>query len=794
MRLSYAKVFACAVAVSSIESTLASSVVVSDDTWVEGDATTTVFGSSSSVIAKNNASNNINVRFPFFRFDLSNYSEAFGSDTGLNLAIISANQGTVPTPPQSYNGAVSGGPATFVVELWGLTQRVAWSESSLTWNEASSQLVALGTGYAGQAGRGFDPTQASLLATCSVPASSVPFAWFCSSDELTAFMNERLGLNDVTLMFRRTDTNSQANWGAASKEYSDSAAEIDVGDFAPTFGARGVFGDGLGNLPSGTYVGGEPQLASVEDTTSVADNIVEADLKGRVIDTGGDNPERFCRFREQGSDTWLVRSVGIGAAGDFACSVSGLKPETTYETQTYATNAAGVEVFEDVITLTTPSANLGQPVIDSLSINSGVISGGDTLRITGNRFVIEGTQVEFGGISALTVSVVSATELSVAVPSASAVGTIDVVVITDGGISSALDYTYVAQVPDAPGEITAVAGNAEASVTWVAPASSGGATITAYTVTSFPGGAQCTTEGATSCTVSGLSNGTAYTFTVTATNSAGTSLPSDVSNTVTPSVLDSDGDGVNDDQDVFPNDPNESVDSDGDGLGDNADPNDANTDSDGDGVADGQDAFPSDAEESADADGDGLGDNADPNDANTDTDGDGVADGQDAYPSAVTTVTSGDVTLQTRPLNEASSCSATMEVSDVPDGYPGVAESGVGFGVDFSLGGCSTTTPETLTVEIDLGAAPAEGSVAYKIDADGVWTAIPGATISGSVVTYSITDNDGVLDQNGELGRIRDPMTVARPYSAPTSVPTLSGTLLGLLALVMAGLGWRRLV
>ena len=756
MRLSYAKVFAFAVAVSSIESTLASSVVVSDDTWVEGDAKTTVFGSRTSVLAKNNASSNTNVRFPFFRFDLSNYSEAFGSDTGLNLAITSANQGTVPTPPQSYNGAVSNGPATFIVELWGLTQRVAWSESSLTWNKASSQLVALGTGYAGQAGRGFNPTQASLLATCSVPASSVPFAWFCSSDELTAFMNARLGLNDVTLMFRRTDTNSQANWGAASKEYSDSAAEIDVGDFAPTFGVRGVFGDGLGNLPSGTYVGGEPQLASVEDTTSVADNIVEADLKGRVTDTGGDNPERFCRFREQGSDTWLVRSAGIGAGGDFACSVSGLKPETTYESQTYAKNATGVEVFEDVITLTTPSANLGQPVIDSLSINSGVISGGDTLRITGNRFVIEGTQVEFGGISALTVSVVSATELSVAVPSASAVGTIDVVVITDGGISSALDYTYVAQVPDAPGEITAVAGNAEASVTWVAPASSGGATITAYTVTSFPGGAQCTTEGATSCTVSGLSNGTAYTFTVTATNSAGTSLSSDVSNTVTPSVLDSDGDGVNDDQDVFPNDPNESVDSDGDGLGDNADPNDANTDSDGD----------------------------------------GVADGQDAFPSAVTTVTSGDVTLQTEPLNEASSCSATMEVSDVPDGYPGVAESGVGFGVDFSLGGCSTTTPETLTVEIDLGAAPAEGSVAYKIDADGVWTAIPGATISGSVVTYSITDNDGVLDQNGELGRIRDPMTVARPYSAPTSVsvPTLSGTLLGLLALVMAGLGWRRLV
>lgn len=40
---------------------------------------------------------------------------------------------------------------------------------------------------------------------------------------------------------------------------------------------------------------------------------------------------------------------------------------------------------------------------------------------------------------------------------------------------------------------------------------------------------------------------------------------------------DSDGDGVPDDEDAFPNDPNESVDSDGDGIGDNADiaPDDA---------------------------------------------------------------------------------------------------------------------------------------------------------------------------------------------------------------------------
>ncbi len=81
-------------------------------------------------------------------------------------------------------------------------------------------------------------------------------------------------------------------------------------------------------------------------------------------------------------------------------------------------------------------------------------------------------------------------------------------------------------------------------------------------------------------------------------------------------VIDSDGDGVPDDQDDFPNDPTETTDSDGDGVGDNADafPNDPGetADSDGDGVGDNADAFPNDPGETADSDGDGVGDNSDP--------------------------------------------------------------------------------------------------------------------------------------------------------------------------------------
>jgi hypothetical protein len=105
---------------------------------------------------------------------------------------------------------------------------------------------------------------------------------------------------------------------------------------------------------------------------------------------------------------------------------------------------------------------------------------------------------------------------------------------------------------------------------------------------------------------------------------------------------DSDGDGVADTADAFPNNANESKDSDADGVGDNSDafPNDASetVDTDGDGVGDNGDAFPSDADESEDTDSDGVGDNADncvdvANPNQTDKDGNEIGDACAALPT-----------------------------------------------------------------------------------------------------------------------------------------------------------------
>lgn len=118
-----------------------------------------------------------------------------------------------------------------------------------------------------------------------------------------------------------------------------------------------------------------------------------------------------------------------------------------------------------------------------------------------------------------------------------------VVRVTDAG-GNYVDRTFTLQqaAPDAP-TITGVAdvgtnrpfNNGAVTVSFTAPAYAGTSPITSYTVTSSAGH---TASGASSpIVIGGLSSNTAYTFTITATNSGGTSLASSASASVTSTTV-----------------------------------------------------------------------------------------------------------------------------------------------------------------------------------------------------------------------------------------------------------------
>jgi large repetitive protein len=109
--------------------------------------------------------------------------------------------------------------------------------------------------------------------------------------------------------------------------------------------------------------------------------------------------------------------------------------------------------------------------------------------------------------------------------------------------TSALTAQISESAPGTPGTPTAVAGDSQVTVTVVAPSSGG--TPSSYTVTALDNSGNALNPAKTcsvnassgSCVITGLSNNTAYKFSATATNGAGTSTASTASSSATPTRI-----------------------------------------------------------------------------------------------------------------------------------------------------------------------------------------------------------------------------------------------------------------
>ncbi len=227
--------------------------------------------------------------------------------------------------------------------------------------------------------------------------------------------------------------------------------------------------------------------------------------------------------------------TGLGSTSPI--TVTGLTNGTAYTFTVIATNANGNSSPSSASNSVTPSTIPGVPSIGTAAAGNAQATVSFTAPASNGGSAITGYTVtsvlailpKTGTSSPITVTgLTNGTAYTFTVIATNANG--------NSSASSASNSVTPSSVPGAPTIGTATAGNAQASVTFTAPASNGGSAITGYTVTSNPGNITGTGS-ASPITVTGLTNGTAYTFTVIATNAIGNSSPSAASNSITPSTV-----------------------------------------------------------------------------------------------------------------------------------------------------------------------------------------------------------------------------------------------------------------
>ena len=249
----------------------------------------------------------------------------------------------------------------------------------------------------------------------------------------------------------------------------------------------------------------------------------------------------------------------------YSQDITGLINGTTYYFIVKAINPGGDSPASNEVSATPQVPAPGAPVINSAVAGDGQvnISWDPTAGATGYKIYKSATTGVYGAEYTTVASSVysqNITELTN--------GTTYYFIVkatNPGGDSPASNEVSAIpkNVPGSPTNVTAVAGNGKAIVSFIEPTDNGGSPIIGYVVTSNPGNITATGTGAT-ITITGLTNGITYTFSVKAVNEIGCSENSEASNAVTPYHVPDEGDV--DDSPKLPSDQTPEPTKPGDGI------------------------------------------------------------------------------------------------------------------------------------------------------------------------------------------------------------------------------------
>jgi uncharacterized repeat protein (TIGR02543 family) len=376
--------------------------------------------------------------------------------------------------------------------------------------------------------------------TLSAPSNSLlnePFTVTVTfSEVVTGFTKDDLSISGAT-----------TGWTAQTAQNVSNGGQIYTVEYRPTGSvSAGTF---IINLSANKVLDSRSQanLAASQIQISLTASIVAPDISYSTSSISATQNSSITTLVPSNSggiiSSWSIASPPSLPAGLVFSTTTGEfsgTPTSTISATNFvvtATNSAGSDSVTLSITVSAP------PIPDiSYTPSSVTVTAGNALStMTPTNSGVAATSWSISGSLPSGISFNVSTGVISGTPTVTSALTSYTVTATnsDGSDTAVISIevtSAVSTVPDAPIIGTAIAtGLNSATVSFTAPSSNGGSTITTFTATSSPGGITGTLNqsGSGTITILGLQPGTSYSFTVTATNSVGTSSPSSATNLIT---------------------------------------------------------------------------------------------------------------------------------------------------------------------------------------------------------------------------------------------------------------------